>query len=113
LRWQRLAVRAGPRLITMKTRGPSRQKLNGEFDRRELDSDAIAAPVPDDDLIALDEALDKPARLDPPIAELVKLRYFANLAIPQAAEILGISRRATPDQGGKRQVIVLAECRGR
>ncbi len=49
--------------------------------------------MPDDDLIALDEALEKLSRLDPPIAELVKLRYFTNLTIPQAAEVLGISPR--------------------
>jgi RNA polymerase sigma factor (TIGR02999 family) len=87
------AAEAMRRILVENARRKSRQKHGGEFDRCELDSDTIAAPVPDDNLIALDEALDKLARLDPPIAELVKLRYFADLTIPQAAEILGISPR--------------------
>jgi DNA-directed RNA polymerase specialized sigma24 family protein len=56
-------------------------------------TNAIAAPVPDNDLLALDEALEKLTLLDPPIAELVNLRYFADLTIPQAAKIVGISPR--------------------
>jgi RNA polymerase sigma factor (TIGR02999 family) len=87
------AAEAMRRILVENARRKSRQKHGGEFDRRELDSNAIAAPVPDDDLLALDEALEKLARLDPPIAELVKLRYFADLTIPQAAEVLGISPR--------------------
>ena len=45
----------------------------------------------DDELLALNEALDKFGRLDPAKAELVKLRYFAGLTIAEAAEILGVS----------------------
>ena len=74
-------------------RGASCEKRGGDFDRCEINPDAIAAPADAGDLIALDEALDKLSRLDPPIAVLVKLRYFADLTIPQAAEILGISPR--------------------
>ena len=46
-----------------------------------------------EDLLALDEALERLAEHDPQSAELVKLRYFAGLTIPQAAEILGVSPR--------------------
>ena len=81
------------RILVENARRKARQKHGGDFDRRELDSDAIAAPVRDDELLALDDAIEKLSRLDPPIAELVKLRYFADLTIPQAAEILGISPR--------------------
>jgi len=87
------AAEAMRRILVENARRKSRQKRGGELDRCELDYDALAAPAPADDLIALDEALDKLARFDPPIAELVKLRYFADLTIPQAAEILGISPR--------------------
>jgi len=87
------AAEAMRRILVENARRKSRQKRGGHLDRCELDCDAIAAPVPADDLIALDEALDKLARLDPPIAEPVKLRYFADLTIPQAAEVLGISPR--------------------
>jgi RNA polymerase sigma factor (TIGR02999 family) len=87
------AAEAMRRILVENARRKSREKHGGEYDRCELDSEAIAAPVPAEDLIALDEALEKLTRLDPPIAELVKLRYFADLTIPQSAEILGISPR--------------------
>jgi RNA polymerase sigma factor (TIGR02999 family) len=47
--------------------------------REDVDPDRIAAPGPDDELLALDEALDRLAEKDPVKAELVKLRYFAGL----------------------------------
>jgi RNA polymerase sigma factor (TIGR02999 family) len=51
----------------------------------------IAAPVPDDLLLSIDEALGKLAQDHPRKAELVKLRYFAGLSIEEAAQSLGIS----------------------
>jgi RNA polymerase sigma factor (TIGR02999 family) len=51
----------------------------------------IAAPVPDDQMLAIDEALDKLAALDKEKAELVKLRFFVGMTIEQAAAVLGIS----------------------
>jgi RNA polymerase sigma factor (TIGR02999 family) len=87
------AAEAMRRILVENARRKSREKHGGDLDRCVLDSEAIAAPAPADDLIALDEALEKLSRLDPPIAELVKLRYFAEMTIPQAAEILGISPR--------------------
>jgi RNA polymerase sigma factor (sigma-70 family) len=47
--------------------------------------------MPDDDLLALDEALAKFAALDARKAELVKLRYFAGLTFEEAAGVLGIA----------------------
>ena len=51
----------------------------------------IPSPMPDDDLLALDEALAKFAALDARKAELVKLRYFAGLTFEEAAGVLGIA----------------------
>ena len=62
-------------------------------DRRRLDLD-LAQPVEverSEPLVALDEALDRLEARDPAKAELVKLRYFAGMAIEQAAETLAIS----------------------
>ena len=87
------AAEAMRRILVENARRKSRQKHGGDLIVASLIPTPIAAPMPDDDLIALDEALEKLSRLDPPIAELVKLRYFADLTIPQAAEILGISPR--------------------
>jgi RNA polymerase sigma factor (TIGR02999 family) len=54
----------------------------------------IAAPVPDDDLLRVHEALDRLAVEDLRKAELVKLRYFVGLSIKDAAEVLGIGKRS-------------------
>jgi RNA polymerase sigma factor (TIGR02999 family) len=54
----------------------------------------LVAPQPEtspEDLLALDEALDKLAIQDPAKAELVKLRFFAGLTMPEVAEVMGIS----------------------
>lgn len=51
----------------------------------------IAAPAPDEQLLAIDEALNKLAAEHPEKAELVKLRYFAGLSIEEAAQTLKIS----------------------
>jgi RNA polymerase sigma factor (TIGR02999 family) len=51
----------------------------------------IAAPAPDEQLLAISEALDKFAALEKEKAELVKLRYFAGMTIEEAANVLGIS----------------------
>jgi RNA polymerase sigma factor (TIGR02999 family) len=59
--------------------------------RAELHLDLVAAPEPDEELLALDAALTRFAERDPLKARLVELRYFAGLTGDQAAEILGIS----------------------
>lgn len=58
-----------------------------------MDEFDIAAPAPEDELLAVHEALDRFAAHDAPKAELVKLRYFAGLSIEEAAEALSISER--------------------
>jgi RNA polymerase sigma factor (TIGR02999 family) len=57
----------------------------------DVDELEIASPTPDDQLLALNDALDRFAALEPQQAELVKLRYFVGLKIEEAAEVLGIS----------------------
>ena len=71
-------------------RGP---KHGGHLARRDLDPEHPAAPDRSDRLLALDEALDRLAEVEPRAAEVVKLRYFAGLTIPEAAAALGISPR--------------------
>ena len=53
----------------------------------------MPADGPSEDLLALDIALDRLAREDAGLAELVKLRYFAGLTLSQIAEIRGVTRR--------------------
>ena len=61
--------------------------------RAQLDLQAleIAAPAPDEQMLAIDEALNKLAALDKEKAELVKLRFFVGMTIEEAATVLGIS----------------------
>src|SRR5262249_49467903 len=72
----------------------ARQRRGGERARVGLEAADPAAPALDEGLLDLDEALTRLAVADPAAAELVKLRYFAGLSIPQAAEALGIGARS-------------------
>ena len=66
-------------------------KRGGGWKRVALDALAVVDDASDEDLIALDDALERLARESPVCAELVKLRYFAGLSIREAADALGIS----------------------
>ena len=87
------AAEAMRRILVENARRRARVKHGGDRDRQDLASSQIVAPEVSEDLLALDEALEKLAHHDPQSAELVKLRYFAGLTIPQAAEILEVSPR--------------------
>ena len=87
------AAEAMRRILVESARQKGRIRHGGALRRAELGESAVVTPddrVPDD-LVALDEALEKLARKDTLKVELVKLCYFAGLTIPQAAEALGIS----------------------
>jgi RNA polymerase sigma factor (TIGR02999 family) len=68
-------------------------KRGGDREQRDIEDVDPAIPPPREDLLALHEALDHLAEIQPQTAELVKLRYFAGLTNKQAAELLGISPR--------------------
>jgi RNA polymerase sigma factor (TIGR02999 family) len=71
-----------------RSHGGGRRRI--DLDRIDLPDDQDGAPI--EDLLALDEALDRFAREAPAKAELVKLRFFAGLSLEEAAAVLGISR---------------------
>ena len=74
-------------------RGDFRAASHGLIRQRVRLSDvASLVDTSADDLLALDDALKRLAEIDPPKADLVKLRYFAGLSEQQAADALGISR---------------------
>ena len=58
-----------------------------------LDSLQIGAPIPDRDLLALNDALSVLDKMDPQKSRLVELRFFAGMSVEEAAEVLGISPR--------------------
>jgi RNA polymerase sigma factor (TIGR02999 family) len=87
------AAEAMRRILVENARRKRQAKHGGDQARRELDDEPIAAPEPREDLLALDEALTKLAAEDRAAADLVQLRYFAGLTLPEAAQALGVSPR--------------------
>ena len=85
------AVEAMRRILVEKARRKSRQKHGGERTRVEVDFANIVHPMPDEDLLALDEALSRLAEEEPIRAKLVQLRFFAGLSNEEAAAALNIS----------------------
>jgi RNA polymerase sigma factor (TIGR02999 family) len=79
------------RILVEAARRRHRLKRGGRRGRVDLDAAQPATPETDDDLLALDEALEKLAARDPAKAQLVQLRVFAGLTLAEAAEILGLS----------------------
>ncbi len=82
------------RILVEDARRKARVRHGGGGERVSLDDVEIASPLPDDDLLTLDEALDRLTTLDAPATELIKLRFFAGLTHQQAANLLGLSRSA-------------------
>jgi len=87
------AAEAMRRILVDNARRKRRPKHGGDRIRLDLDAAAPIAQTPTDDLVELDEALSQLETTDAVAARLVKLRYFAGLSMPQAAEALGISLR--------------------
>lgn len=88
------AAEAMRRILVENARRKSRLKYGGDFERQAFDDIEIAAPEPQEDLVALDEALDRLAQVDRAAAELVQLRYFAGMTLPDAARAMNISPRS-------------------
>jgi RNA polymerase sigma factor (TIGR02999 family) len=85
------AAEAMRRILVERARRRRRLKRGGELQRVPLDDIDVAMNVADSGLLDVHEALDKLALEDPVKAELVKLRFFVGLRIPEAAELLGLS----------------------
>jgi RNA polymerase sigma factor (TIGR02999 family) len=81
------------RILVESARRKARVKHGGDLQRLDIEPDELLAAERSDDLLALDEALSRLAVSDGQAAELVKLRYFAGLTIPEAADIIGVSPR--------------------
>ncbi len=81
------------RVLVNHARDRARLKRGGGRNRVDLDQLTTPAAASDDDLIELDDALDRLADEFPAAAELVKLRFFAGMTQGEAAEALGLPRR--------------------
>jgi RNA polymerase sigma factor (TIGR02999 family) len=85
------AAEAMRRILLNRARDKNRYKRGGQLRRIDLESVEIALETPDEELLALDEALERLAAENEVCADLVKLRFFAGLSIRHAAASLGIS----------------------
>jgi RNA polymerase sigma factor (TIGR02999 family) len=87
------AAEAMRRILVENARRKRRIKRGGGMTRLPLEEAELLAPEPREDVLALDEALTELAVTDRAAAELVQLRYFGGLSIPDAARVLGVSQR--------------------
>ena len=87
------AAEAMRRILLNHARDRGRQKRGGGRQRVDLDHLAMADQATDDEVLALDEALQRLEQHNPPCAELVKLRFFTGLTMDEAATALGIAVR--------------------
>jgi RNA polymerase sigma factor (TIGR02999 family) len=85
------AAEAMRRILVESARRKNRLKHGREHRRVDLESGCLVSAAPSLDLVALDEALSRLAETEPAKAELVKLRFFAGLTMPEAAVALDIS----------------------
>jgi RNA polymerase sigma factor (TIGR02999 family) len=85
------AAEAMRRILVDQARRKLSLRRGGGLTRLPIEDQEIEAAELSVDLLAVHEALDRFQDIDPTAAQIVKLRYFAGLTIPQAAEALGIS----------------------
>lgn len=87
----RVAAEAMRRILIDRARHKRRQKRGAGAEHVALDDLEIAAADSDERLLQIHEVLDELAAESPTLAELIKLRFFVGLRIPEVAEVMGIS----------------------
>jgi RNA polymerase sigma factor (TIGR02999 family) len=85
------AAEAMRRILLNRARDKGRMKRGGQFRRVDLDKVELAVDAPDEDLAAIDEAIERLAEENSECAEVVKMRFFTGLSIDETAAALGIS----------------------
>jgi RNA polymerase sigma factor (TIGR02999 family) len=87
------AAEAMRRILINRARDRGRHKRGGGWQRLDLDNLAVADDASEEEMIAVDEALQRLEQQNKPCADLVKLRFFAGLTMGEAAAALGIAPR--------------------
>jgi RNA polymerase sigma factor (TIGR02999 family) len=85
------AAEAMRRILIDRARSKQARRHGGGQERVGVDEVEIVAPMKDDELLAVNEALDRFSQHAPQKAEMVKLRYFAGMGLKEAGQVLGIS----------------------
>lgn len=86
-----IAAQLMRRILIDHARGHSRDKRGGEHQKVSLDEAFVFAEQRADELIAVDDSLNRLAKIDPRQARVVELRFFGGLSVEEAAEVLGVS----------------------
>jgi RNA polymerase sigma factor (TIGR02999 family) len=92
------AAEAMRRILVENARRKQTQKRGGGSPRTDVGLDQILLPEPNEELLAVHEVLDEFATVDSQAAQLVKLRYFTGLSMPEAAAALGLPLRSAERQ---------------
>jgi RNA polymerase sigma factor (TIGR02999 family) len=106
------AAEAMRRILIDKARRKRAIRHGGDQQRVDIEGMDVAAPGDDDELLAVNEALDKLAAQNKVEAELVKLRYFVGLTLEEAAEVLGISARTADNYWAHARAWLFREIKG-
>jgi len=88
-----VAAQAMRRILVDHARSRQRDKRGGGRARVALDEAVALSPQKDEDVLALDEALERLAKLDPRQAKVVELRFFGGMNVEEVAQALGVSKR--------------------
>ena len=97
VRWQNrahffaIAAQAMRRILVSRARARLADKRGGGGEKVQIDDLDIANPEPPVDLVAIDEALQRLAGLDPQQGRIVELRFFGGLTVEETAEVLQLS----------------------
>jgi RNA polymerase sigma factor (TIGR02999 family) len=106
------AAEAMRRILVDVARGKQSLKRGAGNRRHPLDESSLVAPPLDEDVLAVNEAVERLATTDPEAAQLVKLRFFAGLTAEQAAEALGVSPRTADRIWGYARAFLLKQLQG-
>lgn len=105
------AAEAMRRILVDRAREKQALKRGGNLERVDLDAVELPSPMPDDQLLALDEALDRLTTVDTRAAEMVKLCFFIGLTQEEAARELGVSLSTAERIWGFARLWLLREVR--
>jgi RNA polymerase sigma factor (TIGR02999 family) len=106
------AAEAMRRILVESARRKKRHKHGGGLEREDVALDSIVAPRPDEDVLAIDEALTRLEAAEPRAAAMVRLRYFAGLTVDEAADVLGVSPRTAASAWAYARSWLLADLGG-
>ena len=98
------AARVMRGLIIDHVRSRRALKRGGEFEITELPVDAQAPTIDDRELTRMSEALDELAKIEPPLAQLVDLKFFCGFSLAEIARMRGVSERTVQRQWDKARI---------